>query len=142
VITVAGSNKLLSQVTKSFIHWTISHSSPCTWLEVATSTASSYNKVIIKSGDQIIYYERKKDESIHQFKSRIFRKSSDEMTKEIDNILKGKGTESKKIWLYYGNGDFSTLKLPQGSIIVDPKKVTGDTSLIHLDDPYKVFYLK
>lgn len=141
-ITVHSSSKLLSQVTKSFIHWSISSSSPCNWLEIATYSSVVYDKVLVKVGSQVLYYEKKKDESDEKFKQRIFRKGSDEIPKEIDEVLKGKGTESKKIWLFYGNEDFSKLKLPQGSYVVDPRKVTGDTSLIHLEDPYKVFYLK
>lgn len=142
VITVHSSHKLLSKITQCFVHWTISSSSPCSWLEVATYSSIPYGKIIVKSGTQLLYYEKKKNESDEQFKQRIFRKGSDELPSELEGILKGKKSESEKLWLFYGNEDFSKVQLPKGSYVIDPNKVTGDSSLIHLEDPYKVFYLK
>eukprot|EP01080_Neovahlkampfia_damariscottae_P011251 gene11251-4070_t len=158
VITVSRSHGLLSDVVKHFCEWIQTPSSPISWLNVAKLSVACYEKVIIKKSEtEFLFFQKNKNESSIEFLRRIESKKNDSMPEEYSIQLKGnlmKEEENMKeeedmkevdspIWLYYGNNDFNVVEIPQNSVIVTSEKLSNaDSSIIHCDDPFKIFYLK
>lgn len=124
---LGNSNKLISDLLKSFITWKQTVSAPSDYLRVSQVFASNCSKVVVLNKKGRTGFLKRKGENSLAFMGRV------QEGKDIDKVVEC----DKDVTLYFGCPSYV---LAKGSVIVSSRCVTNQdlNKVVVYDEPYKL----